>query len=186
LDFITLSLIVISLSLDDFAVCLGVGAAQSCPDRKSEFRLVEFFTLFQALMPMLVWLGGLTVIQFIGQFDHWTAFGLLAYLGIHMIRSGRKNSEKASCEDPSRGKNWIILSVATNLDAFGIGLTLGLLKVTVFLPALFIGLVTFSISGAGLFLDKKLGEKSGRQMEIVGGNVLILIGVRTLITHLLG
>jgi putative Mn2+ efflux pump MntP len=185
LDFITLSLIAVSLSLDAFAVCLGVGAAQSCPDRKSEFRLAGFFGLFQALMPVLGWLAGVTIIRFIGQFDHWIAFGLLAYVGINMIRSGLKKSEKAACEDPSRGKNLFILSIATSIDAFAVGLTLGLLKVQVYLPALFIGLVTFSLSVVGLFLGKKLGEKFGKRMEFVGGIVLILIGIRVLVTHLM-
>ncbi len=185
-DFITLSLIAVSLSLDAFAVCLGVGAAQSCPDRKSEFRLAGFFGLFQALMPVLGWLASVTIIQLIGQFDHWIAFGLLAYVGINMIHSGLKKSEKASCEDPSRGKNLFILSIATSIDAFAVGLTLGLLKVQVYLPALFIGLVTFSLSVVGLFLGKKLGDKFGKRMEIVGGIVLILIGIRVLVTHLMG
>ncbi len=184
MDIITLSLIAISLSLDAFAVCIGVGAAQSCPDRKSEFRLAGFFGLFQALMPILGWLAGVTIIQFIGKLDHFIAFGLLAYVGINMIRSGIKKADKSSCEDPSRGKNLFILSIATSIDAFAVGLTLGLLKVAVFLPALFIGIVTFSLSVAGLFLGKKLGEKFGKRMEIVGGIVLILIGVRILIQHL--
>jgi manganese efflux pump family protein len=135
-------------------------------------------------MPVLGWLAGATVIGFIGQLDHWIAFGLLVYVGINMIRSGLKRSEKASCEDPSRGKNLIILSVATSIDAFAVGLTLGLLKVPVVFPAIFIGLVTFSLSVAGLFLGKKLGEKFGKRMEIVGGIVLIAIGTRILIERL--
>jgi putative Mn2+ efflux pump MntP len=189
LDFITLVLIAFSLSLDAFAVSIGVGAAQSCPDRRSKLRLALHFGIFQALMPLLGWLVGATAIQFIGQFDHWIALGLLGYVGMNMILSGLKRSAGGSssdqpCNDPSRGRTLVMLSIATSIDAFAVGLSLGLLKVLVLLPALFIGLVTFTLSIAGLFLSQKLGEKFGKWMEIAGGVVLIAIGLRILITHL--
>jgi putative Mn2+ efflux pump MntP len=149
------------------------------------FRLAFHFGLFQALMPILGWLVGSTINQWIAPFDHWIAFGLLAFVGIRMIRSGLQNEDEAVTIDPSRGATLIMLSVATSIDAFAVGLSLAVLGVSIILPSIIIGLVAGGMSLLGIFLGGRLGKKFGKRMEVVGGVILIVIGARVVISHLL-
>jgi putative Mn2+ efflux pump MntP len=141
--------------------------------------------LFQALMPILGWLVGSTINQWIAPFDHWIAFGLLAFVGIRMIRSGLQDEDEAVTIDPSRGATLIMLSVATSIDAFAVGLSLAVLGVSIILPSIIIGLVAGGMSLLGIFLGGRLGKKFGKRMEVVGGVILIVIGARVVISHLL-
>ncbi len=186
MDFITILFIAIGLSMDAFAVCLGVGATPFSSQGRVKFRLAFHFGFFQFMMPILGWLAGSTILRYISAIDHWIALALLSYVGINMIRSGLRPGHKETLQDPSRGKSLIALAVATSIDALAVGLSLAALRVTIFVPSLIIGIVTGSLSLVGLFAGRKLGEKFGSRMEIVGGVILIAIGLRVLITHLLG
>ena len=117
-------------------------------------------------------------------FDHWIAFGLLGYVGVNLLRSGFNKDGKAFTQDPSTGKTLVILSFATSIDAFAVGLSITIIKVPILLSVLSIGLVTFLLSAIGLLAGIKLGEKFGKRMEIIGGLILIGIGIRVLVTHL--
>ena len=88
-------------------------------------------------------------------------------------------------EDPSRGKSLVMLSVATSIDALAVGMSLSMLKVHIVTPAVIIGVVTFSLSLFGLLVGNYLGNKFGKVTQILGGLILIGIGLRVLITHLL-
>jgi putative Mn2+ efflux pump MntP len=172
--------------MDAFAVSLGVGTCGQANDRRSVFRLSFHFGLFQALMPVIGWLAGTTVDQYISRFDHWVAFGLLSYVGGKMIWQGVKGDGAAYMEDPSRGKMLIILAVATSIDALAVGLSLAMIQVPVFIPALVIGVVTYALSLIGLKMGCRLGEKFGQRVQILGGLILIGIGLRILVSHLMG
>lgn len=184
LDLFTTLLIAVSMSMDAFAVSLGIGTSQRADQPRARFRLAFHFGLFQFLMPILGWLAGTTIERYISQFDHWIAFILLAYVGIKMIRSGLSPHQESYASDPSRGGTLVVLAVATSIDALAVGLSLAMLKVQVLTPAIVIGVVTFGMSMAGLLAGHKLGEKFGKRMEILGGVILIGIGLRVLITHL--
>ncbi len=184
MDLITIIFIAVGLAMDAFAVSLGVGTTPFSSQKRVQFRLAFHFGLFQFMMPVIGWLVGSTIIRYISQIDHWIALVLLSYVGINMIRSGLNPEHEAVLKDPSRGKSLILLAVATSIDALAVGLSLAMLKVTILLPAVIIGVITYSLSMVGLLTGRLLGEKFGKRMEIIGGLILIGIGLRVLITHL--
>ncbi len=186
MSFPELLLIALSLAMDAFAVCLGAGALPCTNGHRPVFRLAFHFGLFQALMPILGWLAGMTIIGWIAGFDHWIAFGLLAFVGVRMIRSGLEPNGEEKAQDVSRGWFLVMLSIAVSIDALAIGLSMALLGVSIWLPALLIGVVTGLLSWLGTRLGNRLGHRFGKRMEILGGIILILIGIRILLAHLLG
>jgi len=185
MNFIEILLISLSMAMDAFAVCLGAGAQPRTSGPRPTFRLAFHFGLFQFLMPVLGWFAGATVERYITAYDHWVAFGLLAFVGGRMVWSGFHPEEKEKKNDPSRGWTLVLLSIAVSIDALAIGLSLGVIGVTIWVPAVVIGVVTGLVSWLGLRLGNKLGGKFGKWMEIAGGVILILLGVRILLAHLL-
>jgi len=186
-QLLTILVIAFGLAMDSFAVSLGVGTAGRAQDLRSKVRLAFHLAFFQGLMTLLGWLAGSTIIRYISSIDHWIAFGLLAYVGGKMIRSGLNPGEDQYDQvDPSRGKTLILLSTATSIDALAVGLSMALLHEPILLSAVVIGLVTFILSGFGVTAGGRLKEAFGKKMEILGGVILIGIGLRILIGHLLG
>jgi putative Mn2+ efflux pump MntP len=179
-----LLLMAVGLAMDAFAVSLGVGTTRFVNSARPRFRLAWHFGLFQALMPALGWLVGSAVVQWIAPFDHWVALGLLSFVGVRMIRSGLSPDAESYYTDPSRGGTLVLLSVATSIDAFAVGLSLAVLGVPIVYPAVVIGVVTGLLSLIGLLLGNRLGKTFGKRMEIAGGVILIAIGVRIVVTHL--
>ena len=184
MSFPEILLIAVGLAMDAFAVSLGVGATRFADSARPRFRLAWHFGLFQALMPALGWLAGSAVTRFIAPFDHWIALGLLTFVGVRMIRSGLSADQDSHPTDPSRGGTLVMLSVATSIDAFAVGLSLAIVHVPIIYPAVVIGVVTGGLSLAGLLLGNRLGKTFGKRMEIVGGVILIAIGVRIVVSHL--
>jgi putative Mn2+ efflux pump MntP len=183
MNFFEILFIALSMAMDAFAVCLGVGAARQSEGPRPTFRLSFHFGLFQFLLPVIGWFAGMTFVHYIEAYDHWVAFILLAFVGGRMIHSGLSLSNDTYKNDPSRGWNMVLLSVAVSIDALAIGLSLALINVEIWVPAVVIGIVTGLVSLLGLRLGNSLGRKFGKRMEVVGGIVLILIGLRILITH---
>ena len=186
MNFLEIILIALSMAMDAFAVCLGAGTQARSSGARPTFRLAFHFGLFQFLMPVLGWLAGATIERYISAYDHWIAFGLLAFVGGRMVSSGFRPEERSQKNDPSRGWTLVLLSIAVSIDALAIGLSLGLIGVTIWIPAVVIGVVTGLVSWLGLRLGNKLGDTFGKRMEIVGGIILILLGLRILLAHLLG
>ena len=186
MNLLTLLGIAVGLAMDAFAVAIGIGLnAQEVGPRKT-LRLAWHFGLFQALMPIVGWLAGLSVERWISGVDHWVAFGLLAAIGGHMIYEALHGDEEArASRDPTRGVSLIVLSVATSIDALAVGLSLALLGVEIWWPAAVIGVVAFVFTAAGLHLGRRFGSLLGRRMEVAGGLILIGIGVKILVDHLL-
>lgn len=184
MELLTITLISIGLAMDALAVSLGIGTSGQIPTMRGKVRLAAHFGIFQAGMAALGWLVGETVVRLVEGFDHWIAFGLLLYVGIRLIRAGLVDGYQAFDQDPSTGKVLVILSVATSIDAFAIGLSFAFLKVPVLFSVIMIGLVALLLSATGLFIGIRLGEKFGKRMEIIGGLILIGIGLRVVFTHL--
>jgi len=153
-------------------------------DRRAIFRLSFHFGLFQFLMPVIGWFIGLHIIIYIAFIDHWIAFALLAYVGLKMIQESRNENEGAQKSNPSKGINLVLLSLATSIDALAVGLSIGVLNLDIWYPSFLIGVITAGLSLVGIQLGQKLGKRFGRRMEFIGGIILILIGLRILITHL--
>jgi putative Mn2+ efflux pump MntP len=184
MGFLEILFIALSMAMDAFAVCLGVGANRQSEGPRPTFRLSFHFGLFQFLLPVIGWFAGLTVAAYIKSYDHWVAFALLAFVGGRMIHSGFSYNEETTKNDPSRGWTMVLLSVAVSIDALAIGLSLALVNVDIWYPAVVIGIVTGLVSLLGLRIGNGLGRKFGKRMEVLGGIVLILIGLRILASHL--
>jgi putative Mn2+ efflux pump MntP len=185
MDLITTLAIALGLAMDAFAVSLAVGAILGTVSGRQTFRLSFHFGLFQFLMPLVGWLAGRSVSGLIASWDHYIAFGLLALIGGRMIFTARKQEERAHRADPTRGATMVILSVATSIDALAVGLSLAMLRVSVWVPSVVIGLVAAAMTGVGIHLGRRAGAALGRWAEVAGGLVLIGIGARILIGHLL-
>ncbi|NLW81298.1 MAG: manganese efflux pump [Desulfovibrionales bacterium] len=175
-------LIAIALAMDAFAVAVASGVALKIVTARQTFRLSWHFGLFQALMPILGWFGGFAVREYFLRFGHWIAFGLLLYIGGHMLWEGLHHDEEDVCQDPTQGSRLIMLSVATSIDALAVGFTLAMLDISVWTPAAIIGTVAFAFTAAGLHLGKTVGCRTrlGQRAEVLGGGVLLAIGTKIL------
>lgn len=176
----------LALALDAFAVAVTVGMVLPRLSFRPVFRLAWHFGLFQFLMPVIGWAAGLTLQRWIEAYDHWVAFGLLVLIGGKMVRESFEIKKVENQADPTRGWNLVILSVATSVDALAVGLMLALLGVSVWGPGVIIGVVAATLTFLGLHLGRKLGHCLGARMELIGGLVLIGIGLKILISHLIG
>jgi manganese efflux pump family protein len=183
---LTLIGIAVGLAMDAFAVSIGAGLTLKTVDARQTFRLAWHFGLFQALMPVLGWLAGRSFARWITPVDHWIAFGLLGVIGGKMIYEAFKDDdrEEPRRSDPTKGWSLVLLSVATSIDALAVGLSLALLGVSIWWPAIVIGLVAGAFTTVGMQLGKRFGALLGRRMEVVGGVILIAIGVQILVEHL--
>jgi putative Mn2+ efflux pump MntP len=184
MEFLTLTFIAIGLAMDAFTVSLGIGTAQQANDHRSKFRLAFHFGIFQMGMTILGWFAGSTIAGYIQAVDHWIAMALLGYVGGNMIRSGLNPDVETHHTNPSKGKLLVILSVATSIDAFAVGLSMAMLNAPWLVPSILIGVITLGLSSFGLLAGDRLGKKFGKRMEIIGGLILIGIGIRVLITHI--
>ncbi len=186
MDLISLIFTGIGLAMDCFAVSLGIGAGNMARSVRPIFRLSFHFGLFQGLMTLIGWLVGTTVAQFIANIDHWIVLVLLGWVGTRMIIEGFKpEGAELHRTDPSRGGTLVMLAIATSLDAMAVGLSLAIVKVNIYYASLMIGVISLSLSLAGLLIGNRLGTAFGRRMEIIGGLILNGIGLRILITHLI-
>ncbi|MGV1100742.1 manganese efflux pump MntP [Thiovibrio sp. JS02] len=186
MEFTTILLIALALAVDAFAVALAAGVSLCQVNFRQLFRLAWHFGFFQAGMNVLGWFGGLTVRTLIESVDHWIAFALLAFVGIKMIiEAVREEKEEGEGSDPTRGRMLITLSVATSIDSLAVGLSFAVLKISVWFPALIIGIVASLLTAVGLRLGCLLGAASrlGARAEIVGGLVLLAIGFKILHEH---
>jgi len=174
-------LIAVGLSMDAFAVATSAAASNRRMAPRAPFRLSFHFGLFQCLMPIAGWLLGAEVARLVAWSAAWVAWALLTSVGGHMIYSAVHPGGESYRVDPSRGMTLVILSVATSLDAFAVGFSLAMLRVSIWYPAVIIGVVTGTLSLVGVRLGARLGERLGRPMEVIGGGILIGIGLRILL-----
>ena len=186
MDAITLTGLALALAMDAFAVALGTGAVLSRLTGRHLFRLGFHFGLFQALMPVIGWLAGLTIMQWVEAWDHWIAFSLLSIIGGRMIYEAFSDEEKTDDRDPTKGLSLVLLSIATSIDALAVGFSLSVIGVSIWMPALVIGLVAGVLTIVGMLLGGRIGDRWGTRVEIFGGLVLIAIGIKILIEHLSG
>lgn len=180
----------VALAMDAFAVAVAVGVQLGKATKIQTFRLAFAFGLFQFLMPVAGWFLGLTVRGIIERWDHWAAFGLLAFIGLNMARESfapddDKNSAKEKTSDPTTGFSLLLLSVATSIDALAVGLSFALLNMPVWFPSTVIGLTCAAITALGLFLGTTLARARafGKYAELAGGLVLLAIGFKILYEH---
>ena len=183
--FLTVLLIAVALSMDAFAVSVVTGASSKKLKARYAFRMAAFFGFFQAFMPLVGLSSSLLVRKYIESYDHWIAFGLLLAVGVKMIYESFKLKSESINFDPAKISVLFVLSIATSIDAFAVGITLSFFT-TAFLPTvLFIGLVTFLLSYLGIFIGTRIGHFFENKIQALGGLVLIAIGLKILLQHLL-
>lgn len=188
MELVTYSIIAVGLAMDAFAVSLGIGTTRQAKDGRAVFRLSFHFGFFQGFMTLLGWLLGSSVANLIANFDHWVAFALLAWVGGRMIKEGLARGGEESCpaRDPSRGRTLMVLCVATSIDAMAVGLSMAMIDANVVFASIVIAVITLGLSLVGLLAGGGLGERFGKRMEVLGGLLLVGIGVRILVSHLVG
>ncbi len=185
MNFIEIVIIAVVLAMDASAVSLAAAASGYVKKPRAALRMSFHFAFFQFLMPIFGWVLGRSAMSFVASFDHLIAFILLIFVGSKMIRSGLKSSEKRIKTDPSRSFTLIILSIATSIDAFAIGLSLAMLEVSIWYPSVIIGVITAILCMVAIKLGNKLKSIFGKRMEFFGGILLIVIGIRILLSHLI-
>lgn len=183
MSIIELLLTVAALSMDAFAVSLGVGACLPLLSPGPAFRMGAACGGFQFLMPVLGWAMGIRLLSFIEAYDHWVAFIILFILGVNMIRESRKE-ETCEGKDSTHGLTLLSLAIATSIDALAAGIGVAALKGPVMILAVPAGVITGCLSTAGVFLGFQAGRFLGKYVEIVGGVVLCSIGLRILLTSI--
>jgi manganese efflux pump family protein len=174
----------IGLGMDAFAVAAAIGLALGRLTFRPVFRLSWHFGFFQFLMPVLGWMAGQTVSRYITSYDHWVAFGLLVAVAGKMIYEAFEVESFSGKSDPTRGWSLLVLSVATSIDALAVGLSMAMLKVSVWIPSVIIGVAAAGMTLTGMYLGRRIGHRFGRKMHFVAAGVLVLIGIKILIEHL--
>lgn len=173
----------VGLSMDAFAVSICSGLAIKRLQLHHALRIAFCFGAFQAVMPIVGWLAGVGFRSLIAGVDHWVAFGLLAVVGGKMVVEAARGGPAACARDSLDTATLLILALATSIDALAVGFSLSLLQTTIIVPALIIGLVTFGICFAGVYLGDRLGACFGKWMILAGGLILIGIGIKILLDH---
>lgn len=179
-------LIGIGLAMDCFAVAICYGMTCAKPRWSRVLRMAAFFGGFQGLMPVVGWLAGISLKSSIAAIDHWIAFGLLGFIGIKMVVEALRHKE-----EDDNGVRYeqlrvlISLSIATSIDALIVGLGFAFLEVHILGAVLIIGLISALFTVIGIFIGKNVGKFLRKKAEIVGGVVLLGIGLKILLEHLL-
>lgn len=182
---IELILLSVGLAMDAFAVAICKGLNMRKMNYKNALILALFFGGFQALMPAIGYLLGKQFEKYITSIDHWIAFILLSIIGIQMIaESFKKDEDKEEDADKLNLKEYFMLAIATSIDALAVGISLAFLSVSLVKSISFIGIITFVISFAGVFIGNKFGARFKSKAEFAGGAILILIALKILLGHL--
>jgi manganese efflux pump family protein len=186
INFFTILITAIGLSADCFAVALCLCISKRGLTLRQFIRFPLAFGFFQAIMLVIGWLAGRTVVELISAYDHWLAFALLTVVGGRMIwESFHDEDEKNAKRDISRWFTLLALSVATSIDSLAVGLSYAFLNVDIITAAVTTGLATFVITIFGHYIGNRVGLVAGKWAEIAGGVILILTGVKILLEHLL-
>lgn len=180
-----LFLIAVGLSMDAFAVSVCKGLAmKKCTFIKAGI-VALYFGVFQAAMPLIGYILGVQFKGIITSVDHWIAFVLLGIIGANMVREALGGCDECEKGDEALDiKTMLGLAVATSIDALAVGVTFAFLEVSIVPAVSFIGVITFTISVAGVKIGNIFGTKYKSKAELFGGVILILMGVKILLEHL--
>ena len=180
-----LFLLAVGLSMDAFAVSICKGLAMKKATLKASATCGIWFGGFQALMPTIGFFLGTLFAEAIQAIDHWVAFGLLAIIGVNMLKEAFVAGEEEEASADMSVKTMFIMAVATSIDALAVGISLAMAgNVNIWMAALFIGVCTFGFSAVGVKIGNVFGDKFEKKAQMAGGIILILLGVKILLEHL--
>lgn len=185
MDIITTVLIAFGLAADAFAVSITSGIKIKRLRIKNALMIATFFGFFQAIMPLVGWLVGRGLKGLISEVDHWVAFGLLGFVGCRMIYESIHSGTTRKELNPLNVYVLLTLSVATSIDALVVGISFAFLQKYIATLVISIGLVTFILSFIGVFVGNLFENWFNNKIEIMGGLILIYIGAKILLDHLL-
>lgn len=174
----------IALSMDAFAVSIGLGAKQKMELRIIAFMSAIYFGIFQAIMPFVGYWAGKGVIHWADTYTPWIAFILLMLIGIKMIYESCKPGVEENIKTITHPV-MLMLAIATSIDAMAAGFAINLLNINLLFSCFVIGLTTSLLSFAGVFFGAKSGTTLENKAELFGGIVLIVIGIKILLTSIL-
>ena len=184
-------ILAVALAMDCFAVSIASGIIMKRIKWQPMLLMATLFGLFQAVNPIVGWIGTDYFHNLIESFDHWIAFAILAFLGGRMVVESFKEEEKRNF-NPESVKVMFTMAIATSIDAFAVGISFSCMGIgswsELLFPLVAIGLVSFLLSIAGLLFGVKFGRRYARRLraELWGGLILIAIGVKVLVEHTLG
>jgi len=186
MDFLTVFILSIGLSMDSFAVSVGCGLTEQKISFSHAAKISFSLAFFQGFLPVLGWYMGTEIREYVQEVDHWIAFFLLLFLGGKMIIESMKSNEQDEMSDIYSWKHILTLSIATSIDALVVGFSYALASTSnIFSGALIIGAVTFFFAMLGIRIGKDVGYSFGPKVELLGGIILIGIGIKILIQHLM-
>ena len=185
MGFWELLLLAVGVSMDAFAVSVCKGLSMSKSGIKESAICGAWFGGFQALMPLIGFFLGTLFAEAIEAFDHWIAFGLLAVIGINMLKEAFEKEEEGCCGCDLSFRTMLVMAIATSIDALAVGISLAMAgDVNIWLSILLIGLTTFAFSGLGVKIGNVFGSRFEQKAQIAGGCILILLGLKILLEHL--
>jgi putative Mn2+ efflux pump MntP len=177
--------IALGLSMDALSVSVANGFMIRQLRFRHAFRIAFFFGFFQFFMPIIGWAAGRYLQTYIRGFDHWIAFGLLLFIGAKMIIESRSLDPGCRSKSCIHFPTLLLMSVATSIDALAVGISFAVLEIGILGPVLIIGVLTFAVCIGGIYVGNKIGHLFERSLEVAGGVILIGIGVKILVEHLL-
>ena len=180
MNFIELIFLAIALAMDAFSVSLTKGFTQKNLKNREILLYGLFFGGFQSLMPLFGYICGSSISSFVSMIAPWIAFILLVGIGCNMIRESLGSDDEDSSDEFSF-KELILLSIATSIDAFAVGITFAILKVDLWFSISVIGIVAFLFGICGVFIGRKIGDYFGDKLQIFGGVILIILGLKILL-----
>ena len=203
MNLITIILTGFALAMDAFAVSVTKGMTLKNLTKKMAIKIALFFGVFQAAMPLIGWILGISFEGYIKSIDQWVALILLSILGGKMIhefyenRKEAKDSNKEAVSEVSTtldkeynakdeslsNKELTSLAIATSIDALAVGISFAFLNVNIVSSSLIIGVITFVVCFIGVIAGKKIGGLFKDYAELVGGVILILIGINIFNEH---
>jgi len=185
MDFFTILAVALGLSFDTFAVSLSYGVIRNRILFRQAARVAIVLALFQGGLTVAGYFLGSMIANTLESIDHWIALGLLTFLGIKMIVEGLKNNRNDQTKDFSNTILLLTIALGTSIDAFAIGISFALLDVMIVKAGVLIGAITFLASMTAIRIGKSAGERLGSKVEVIGGLILIAIGLKIFLEHML-
>lgn len=186
MTFFELIFLGFGLGMDAFAVSICKGLSMKKGTLKKAIVIGLYFGFFQAFMPVLGYSMGKGFSDLLQSIDHWVTFLLLDIIGIKMIKDSFEVERGLELDGDIGFKPMLFLAIATSIDALAVGITFAFLKINIWNAALIIGVITFALSVIGTIIGNKFGNNHKEKAELAGGVILIVIGIRILIKHVLG
>lgn len=185
MDLLTIIAVALGLSFDTFAVSLSFGVVQNRILFFQALKVAFIMAFFQAGFLVAGYFAGSFISEFIKAADHWVALILLSFLGIRMIAEGQKGNENNKLADCTKPLILISAAVGTSIDAFAVGISFALLELKIWISGIILGIVTFLASMTAIRIGKSAARRLDRKVMFVGGLILISIGIKIFLEHIL-